>query len=610
MQLVTIMGKGLKWMLLFLWLAVFVDRLHSTDLKLPPVPKTGDGEVVGGSADYSSDHKINEITNDDGSANEVNVTTTTTRTPQTTTTTTTTTEPPQTSEEREKHGSMTIFFVLSVLALCILSIHMLIKTKFAYLPESVAVVVLGAMVGGIIKLLQQYKLGNWQQEELFDPTLFFLVILPPIIFESGYNLHKGNFFANLGSILVFAIFGTLISAVVVGGGIYLLGRAKIATALTVQESFAFGSLISAVDPVATLAIFHALNADPLLNMLVFGESILNDAVAIVLTKAILSDGSSFMGSCGAFVKIFFGSSAIGVLFALSSALILKHIDLRQHPSLELGMMFIFSYAPYGLAEGLQLSGIMAILFCGIVMSHYTHFNLSPVTQVTVQHLFRTAAFVSETLIFAYLGMSIFSYEHNFEAAFVIWSIVLILVARAVNVFPLANLLNYFRETKIKRNFQIIMWFSGLRGAIAFALAINLEGFDPEKQKLLVTTTLVIVLFTVLILGGSTLPLVKLLKATSQDGLTLSKTQAEGSAVEAEQLTDDEWRLSRRLTLKGFTKVDARFLIPFFTRRITRQEVIDARQQMQRLTSQWYSELQASPEDSEVEVDIKSADTSL
>ncbi|XP_016121804.1 sodium/hydrogen exchanger 8-like [Sinocyclocheilus anshuiensis] len=119
---------------------------------------------------------------------------------------------------------------------------------------------------------------------MFRPNMFFLLLLPPIIFESGYSLHKGNFFQNIGSITLFAVFGTAISAFIVGGGIYFLGQADVIYKMTMTDSFAFGSLISAVDPVATIAIFNALNVDPVLNMLVFGESILNDAVSIVLTK--------------------------------------------------------------------------------------------------------------------------------------------------------------------------------------------------------------------------------------------------------------------------------------------------------------------------------------
>ena len=82
---------------------------------------------------------------------------------------------------------MTIFFVLTVIAVCILSIHFLIQLDFRFLPESVAVVLIGASIGLVLKLISP---GGWQQEEAFSPTTFFLVLLPPIIYESGYNLHK------------------------------------------------------------------------------------------------------------------------------------------------------------------------------------------------------------------------------------------------------------------------------------------------------------------------------------------------------------------------------------------------------------------------------------
>lgn len=529
----------------------------------------------------------------------------TTKSPTTTTEIPPTTIPPMEEKpeppEVEQHSSMTIFFILLVVALCILLIHFLLKTKFHYLPESVAVVFLGALVGLIIKALSHFALGDWRKEEHFNPTAFFLILLPPIIFDSGYSLHKGNFFANIGSIIVFAVFGTAVSAIVIGGGIYLLGKGGVAFQLDLRESFAFGSLISAVDPVATLAIFHALDVDPTLNMLVFGESILNDAVSIVMTNTILEMGSdqyadsssfeTFFSAVGKFLVMFSGSAGIGIVFALTSALLLKHVDLRTTPSLELGTMLIFSYAPYGLAEGLKLSGIMAILFCGIVMSHYTHFNLSPMTQITVQQIFRTTAFMAETCVFAYLGMAIFSFKHQFKPAFVIWTIILCLAGRAVNIYPLSSLVNQFRDVRISRKTQFIMWFSGLRGAVAFALVLHLQ-LDDEKRHVLITSTLIIIMFTILCLGGSTLPLLKLLKAEQgmEKSLTLSKTQTEGKAVDADQLTDDEWRISSRKALKGFTRLDAKYFIPFFTRKFTRQEVRSAHEEMQRLTSQLYREV--------------------
>ncbi|UYV81192.1 SLC9A8 [Cordylochernes scorpioides] len=494
-----------------------------------------------------------------------------------------------------------------------------------------AFVVLGAAIGLFLKLINNQHLGNWQKEETFNPTTFFLVLLPPIIYESGYNLHKGNFFQNIGSILVFAILGTTISAFVIGGGVYLLGLADVAYRLNFTESFTFGSLISAVDPVATIAIFHALDADPVLNMLVFGESILNDAVSIVLATTILESARPEMADMSTsealahgvynFLVMFFASAAIGVVFALTAALIsftcqhlLKWVDLRKNPSLELGIMLIFSYAPYGLAEGLHLSGIMAILFNGVVMSHYTHFNLSPVTQITMQQTLRTLAFIAEAMVFAYLGLAIFSFKLIIHPPLIIWSIILCLLGRALNIYPLSFVINYFRQHTISKKMMFIMWFSGLRGAVSYGLALHLE-LEEEKRHVLVTTTLIIILFTILVLGGSTMPLMKFLKADKKSSrrgrrrkshknvISLSKTREMGQAIDAEhlsELTEEEYEvnfLSSELT--GFVKFDAKYLIPFFTRRFTHQEMRDGKSQMNDLTNKWYQAIRG-PSDSEDE----------
>ncbi|KPJ07161.1 Sodium/hydrogen exchanger 8 [Papilio machaon] len=509
---------------------------------------------------------------------------------------------------------MAIFFVLCILALGILLIHLMLQTGFSYLPESVVIVFLGALIGMIINLMSIRNIANWRKEEAFSPTAFFLVLLPPIIFESGYNLHKGNFFQNIGSILLFAIVGTAISAFVIGAGIYLLGLAQVVYKLSFVESFAFGSLISAVDPVATVAIFHALDVDPVLNMLVFGESILNDAIAIVLTTAVLDSNDPMMSTYEAILSainrfwlMFFASAGIGVVFALISALLLKHVDLRKNPSLEFGMMLVFTYAPYVLAEGIHLSGIMAILFCGIVMSHYTHFNLSTVTQVTMQQTMRTLAFIAETCVFAYLGLAIFSFRHRVEPALVVWSIVMCLLGRAANIFPLALLCNKFREHKITKKMMFIMWFSGLRGAISYALSLHLE-FSDETRHVIITTTLIIVLVTTLFFGGSTMPLLKFLRANKktkrsrsqrkQKEVSLSKTKEWGQAIDSEHLseiTEEELEVnySHATRLKGFVRLDMKYLTPFFTRRFTHQELKDCKSQMTDLTNQWYQAIRIS-----------------
>lgn len=524
------------------------------------------------------------------------------------------------AQQEEQSSGMTIFFSLLVLAICIILVRLLIKYKLHFLPESVAVVSLGILMGAVIKIIESQHWANWKEEEMFRPNMFFLLLLPPIIFESGYSLHKGNFFQNIGSITLFAVFGTAISAFVVGGGVYFLGKAEVIYKLTVTDSFAFGSLISAVDPVATIAIFNALNVDPVLNMLVFGESILNDAVSIVLTNTAeglarenapdVSGWQTFLQALAYFLKMFFGSAALGTLTGLISALLLKHIDLRKTPSLEFGMMIIFAYLPYGLAEGIKLSGIMAILFSGIVMSHYAHHNLSPVTQILMQQTLRTVAFMCETCVFAYIGLAIFSFPHKFEISFVIWCIVLVLFGRALNIFPLSFLLNFFRDHKITPKMMFVMWFSGLRGAIPYALSLHLEMEPIAKRQLIGTTTIIIVLFTILVLGGGTMPLTRLMdvedpktRRRNKKDITLSKTEKMGNTVESEhlsELTEEEYEAHfiKRQDLKGFMWLDAKYLNPFFTRRLTPEDLHHGRIQMKTLTNKWYEEVRQGPSGSE------------
>lgn len=264
------------------------------------------------------------------------------------------------------------------------------------------------------------------------------------------------------------------------------------------------------------------------------------------------------------------------------------------------------------------------------MSHYGHFNLSTVTQITMQQTMRTLAFICETCVFSYLGLAIFSFKHQVEPALVIWSVVLCLIGRAANIFPLSWMVNKFRATRITPKMSFIMWFSGLRGAISYALSLHLEYSKEETRRVVITTTLIIVLFTTIVFGGSTLPLLKFLQATKKsrraaDGRTtrarsgsrgrrkdklisLSKTREFGQAIDSEhlsELTEEEEVSFADSKLGGFAKLDRKYFTPFFTRRFTNQvsfvikiagnyfkairsqELRDCKSQMAELQSKWY-----------------------
>jgi len=186
------------------------------------------------------------------------------------------------------------------------------------------------------------------------------------------------------------------------------------------ECFAFGALISATDPVTVLAIFKELRADINLYSNVFGESVFNDAVAIVLFRAILSfdsqkfSGLSILAAFLQFLIIFVGSLLCGGLWGLAGALAFKHSQLSRYVSLESAAFILFAYCSYLAAECLTLSGIVSILFCGITMAHYTSENLSRFSQAFSAEFFEVLATLAETFVFVYLGMAFFSFDERFD----------------------------------------------------------------------------------------------------------------------------------------------------------------------------------------------------
>jgi sodium/hydrogen exchanger 8 len=431
----------------------------------------------------------------------------------------------------EQKTSWTLVLIITILMLCVLVIYGLNYNKLARIPESLVVILLGVAIGFYLQATPGILVSSLVG---FNTEVFFLFILPPIIFEQGFALQKGDFFKNIGSILVFAFAGTVISTMVVGFGLYLLGWHQIVTPvrkkyygrgrgkgrglqsfhtslshththslslptqLPLIDCFIFGSLISAIDPVATLAIFQSLGVGATLHSLVFGESILNDAVSIVLyrtfTQAYEETGAietwtAAGETLSSFVWVSLGSVGVGVAVGVFSALFFKHSSMREFVSLELSMMFILAYLPYLLASCFDLSGLMAVLFSGIVMSHYTQHNLSPSTQLASSQLFRMIAFLGETCCFVILGIQSMAFNGDYDFVMIFWVLVLCLLGRACNVFPLAWIMNKFRRVKIDFRMQFFMWFAGLRGAIAFALSYTI----PTKAKVCLLSFLWILL---------------------------------------------------------------------------------------------------------------------
>uniref|UniRef100_I1QMM3 Cation/H+ exchanger transmembrane domain-containing protein n=1 Tax=Oryza glaberrima TaxID=4538 RepID=I1QMM3_ORYGL len=488
-----------------------------------------------------------------------------------------------------------ILLQISMLVLSFVLGHVLRRHRFYYLPEASASLLIGLVVGG---------LANISNTETNTRT------------QSGFSLSPKPFFANFGAIVTFAILGTFIASVVTGVLVYLGGLTFLMYKLPFVECLMFGALISATDPVTVLSIFQELGTDVNLYALVFGESVLNDAMAISLYRTMslvrsqAAAGENFFMMVFQFLETFVGSLSSGCItaqnilnyFKGTFGIVVLELDLSlllypfpkfymetlfakherlcilsiDHVKLQYlcitiyhlliacftvnyfiyylilcnldHSVYLFKYAgldidKYMLAEGLGLSGIVSILFTGMVMKHYTFSNLSNNSQRFVSAFFHLLSSLAETFV-------------------------------AVNVFSCAYLVNMSRpeHRRIPLKHQKALWFSGLRGAMAFALALQSANELPGGHgKTIFTTTTAIVVLTVLLIGGSTGTMLEALDVIGDENRSIENYDDNNGYIPPTYEEGSSSGGGLRMKLKefhksttSFTALDRNYLTPFFT----------------------------------------------
>ncbi|KAI0518708.1 hypothetical protein KFK09_006144 [Dendrobium nobile] len=402
-------------------------------------------------------------------------------------------------------ASITLFVAL--LCACIVIGHLLEENR--WMNESITALFFGLISGVVILLTTK---GKSSRILVFSEDLFFIYLLPPIIFNAGFQVKKKQFFRNFLTIMMFGVAGTLISFTII--------------------SFAIGAIFSATDSVCTLQV---LNQDetPFLYSLVFGEGVANDATSVVLFNAIQKfdlvhlDAVIVLQLIGNFFYLFVTSTILGAVAGLLSAYIIKKLYFGRHSTdREVSLMMLMAYLSYMIAQLLDLSSILTVFFCGIVMSHYTWHNVTESSRTTTKHAFATLSFISEIFLFLYVGMDALDIEK--------WRFVsdsplkqvslsslllgLVLVGRAAFVFPLSFLSNLAKKSSTEKiNFrqQVIIWWAGLmRGAVSIALAYNQFTRAGHTQlrsnAIMITSTITVVLFSTVVFGLLTKPLIRLL----------------------------------------------------------------------------------------------------
>jgi CPA1 family monovalent cation:H+ antiporter len=396
--------------------------------------------------------------------------------------------------------------------LLVVSIVAIIVRRFR-IPYTVALVIAG--------LALSFRAGV--QIELTS-ELILALLLPPLVFEAAFHLDFENLKRSLPVIGLLAIPGVVLNTLLVGGIL------NFGPGLPLGIALVFGSLIAATDPVSVVAIFRRLGAPKQLEVLLEGESLFNDGTAIVifgLALEIVSSGSlNLFASIADFVRVAAGGLIIGASLGWLFSRLAARVD---DYLIETTLTTVLAFGAYLIAEQFHLSGVLAVVAAGLVSGNVGEREMSPTTRIVLVNLWEYLAFLANSAVFLLIGVDIEIGSMLSNWMLILWAIVAVLISRAISIYSLTQI-----DRAIPNRWRHVIFWGGLRGAIALALALSIPvDFGPERQTL-IEMTYGVVLFSLVAQGMSMNAMLKRLGITiqSEEELEYERRHARAMAARA------------------------------------------------------------------------------
>jgi NhaP-type Na+/H+ or K+/H+ antiporter len=432
-------------------------------------------------------------------------------------------EPTPTIKEITKNNlNFKTLIAIFLLLVYIISAPIFMKIKFYFLHQSGLCMILGMLISLITYFITPFD--NYKKSLEFNDNVFFTFILPPIIFSAGYNIKVKTFFKYFHYSVIFGIIGTFITFVIIFCFTYIFNLINLFQMnFNIKDILLYSAVISSTDTVSPLAFISESNKDKLFEVL-FGEGIMNDSFSIVLFQII----TKYYGILSSwqmlfhFINTFFMSCFLGIILGMLCSHILKKLKIYKLQSVqEISIIIIFAFSSYIIAELSELSAILSLLFCSITLSNYAFFNLSFLAREQSCIVVKIMASFCEGFIFTYLGLSFWTMMgKNYDLLFQCVQLLNIIVGRLITVYLITGINNLFTKddlSKFSSDEKKIISLSGcIRGAIAFGLAMTIETGDINKNSILLSTTLIIVLITTILFGPFIPHLIKKGEESSND----------------------------------------------------------------------------------------------
>lgn len=429
---------------------------------------------------------------------------------------------PDTTEKVNAEKQVAQFLLTEeiVVGLMLLAVGVAFVTQRYQIPYTVGLVIAGVLVSVLLR-------QNLQLPDTLTSEVILALLVPPLVFEAAFHLDYNDLRRDLRLILGLAVPGVLITMFLVGSLLHTLAGLDFKLALL------FGAIVSATDPVAVVALFRSVGTPKRLQVILEGESLFNDGTAIVLFSLVLplvSTAESFqvwtlIESIPQFLWIAGGGVLVGVSLGLLASSTIERID---NYLLETTLTTVLAYGAYLLAEAIGVSGVLAVVAAGLLSGNADPKGMSPTTRIVVFNFWEYAAFLANSFVFLLIGLQVdfgLFVEHWFQ---ILCAIVAVLLARAVSVFGLGRL------AKLSLQWQAVLWWGGLRGAISLALVLSLPqlGQTNEFSSLLTSMTFGVVLFTLLVKGLSMRQVVQQLVPVSHSQNQIEYERRHARAVAA------------------------------------------------------------------------------
>lgn len=325
--------------------------------------------------------------------------------------------------------------------------------------------------------------------------LIFNILLPPLVFEAALQLDWRRFRDELPLTLTLAFAGVAIATIVVAGGMhFLIGWSWIGASL-------FGVLIAATDPVSVIAAFREMRCEPRVSMVVEAESLLNDGVAAIgfAVLSVVAAGASPAASTVVPFFLWTLLGGVGIGLGVSAAILLV-VGRTDDPLVEITLTTIAAYASFLIAEHFYASGIISALAAGLLTGSIGPSRLfSEQGRDRVHWAWEYFAFLANSIVFILIGMNVASQPiHRLGSTAAAAAVLLVLAGRALSVYPLSALFHWSRW-RLRPALQHTLFWGGLRGALALALALAVPPTVIERNAIILTA-FVVVAFSILVQG--------------------------------------------------------------------------------------------------------------